>query len=276
MFRGFKNIVMLEIKQNVRSVWFWAYTLLFAVFVAVLFIMGITESQIVGFVGLSRFMITFMQVVMVILPIYILITTVRSLVGEKEENVMEYMLSLPISFSGYFWGKYVSKFFVIFTPVFVALLGASVYGSLRALNVPWDLFALYSALIAVMVICFLGIGMYISVVSKTQNLAVSGAFIVWLVLVAFLDLILMGLMLKSDVNPEIIIGTGMLNPLQVFRTGALVLFDQKLTVMGPASYYILDTVSRPVFIVFSILQPVVIGGLFALMGSRYFRRHDIV
>lgn len=276
MFRGFKNIVMLEIKQNVRSVWFWAYTLLFAVFVAVLFIMGITESQIVGFVGLSRFMITFMQVVMVILPIYILITTVRSLVGEKEENVMEYMLSLPISFSGYFWGKYVSKFFVIFTPVFVALLGASVYGSLRALNVPWDLFALYSALIAVMVICFLGIGMYISVVSKTQNLAVSGAFIVWLVLVAFLDLILMGLMLKSDVNPEVIIGTGMLNPLQVFRTGALVLFDQKLTVMGPASYYILDTVSRPVFIVFSILQPVVIGGLFALMGSRYFRRHDIV
>lgn len=276
MFRGFKNIVMLEIKQNVRSVWFWAYTLLFAVFVAVLFVMGITESQIVGFVGLSRFMITFMQVVMVILPIYILITTVRSLVGEREENVMEYMLSLPISFSGYFWGKYVSKFFVIFTPVFVALLGASVYGSLRALNVPWDLFALYSALIAVMVICFLGIGMYISVVSKTQNLAVSGAFIVWLVLVAFLDLILMGLMLKSDVNPEVIIGTGMLNPLQVFRTGALVLFDQKLTVMGPASYYILDTVSRPVFIVFSILQPVVIGGLFALMGSRYFRRHDIV
>lgn len=276
MFRGFKNIVRLEIKQNFRSVWFWAYTLLFAVFVAVLFIMGITESQIVGFVGLSRFMITFMQVVMVILPIYILITTVRSLVGEKEENVMEYMLSLPISFSGYFWGKYVSKFFVIFTPVFVALLGASVYGSLRALNVPWDLFALYSALIAVMVICFLGIGMYISVVSKTQNLAVSGAFIVWLVLVAFLDLILMGLMLKSDVNPEVIIGTGMLNPLQVFRTGALVLFDQKLTVMGPASYYILDTVSRPVFIVFSILQPVVIGGLFALMGSRYFRRHDIV
>lgn len=276
MFRGFKNIVRLEIKQNFRSVWFWAYTLLFAVFVAVLFIMGITESQIVGFVGLSRFMITFMQVVMVILPIYILITTVRSLVGEKEENVMEYMLSLPISFSGYFWGKYVSKFFVIFTPVFVALLGASVYGSLRALNVPWDLFALYSALIAVMVICFLGIGMYISVVSKTQNLAVSGAFIVWLVLVAFLDLILMGLMLKSDVNPEVIIGTGMLNPLQVFRTGALVLFDQKLTVMGPASYYILDTVSRPVFIVFSILQPVVIGGIFALMGSRYFRRHDIV
>lgn len=276
MFRGFKNIVMLEIKQNIRSVWFWAYALLFAVFVAVLFIMGITESQIVGFVGLSRFMITFMQVVMVILPIYILITTVRSLVGEREENVMEYMLSLPISFSGYFWGKYISKFFVIFTPVFVALLGASIYGSLRALNVPWDLFGLYSALIAVMVICFLGIGMYISVVSKTQNLAVSGAFIVWLVLVAFLDLILMGVMLKSDVNPEVVIGTGMLNPLQVFRTGALVLFDQKLTVMGPASYYILDTVSRPVFIVFSILQPIVIGGVFALLGSRYFKRHDIV
>lgn len=274
--RGFKNVMMLEIKQNIRSIWFWAYTFLFAVFVAVLFILGITESQIVGFVGLSRLMVTFMQVVMVILPIYILISTVRSLVGERENNVMEYMLSLPISFSGYFWGKYLSKFFVIFTPVFLALLGASIYGSIIALNVPWDLFGLYSVLIASMVVCFLGIGMYISVVARTQNLAVSGAFIVWLFLVAFLDLILMGVMLKSDVNPEVIIGTGMLNPLQVFRTGALILFDQKLTVMGPASYYILDAVSRTVFIVFSVLQPILIGGLFAMLGSRYFKRHDIV
>ena len=243
---------------------------------AIMFALGITESQIIGFVGLGRLMVTFMQVSMVILPIYILITTVRSVVGDRETNVMEYMLSLPISFSGYFWGKFISRFIEIFIPVFLALLGAALWGTITNIDVPWDLFAFYSFLLAAMVFCFLGIGMYISTKARSQNLAIGSAFIIWLFLVAFLDLILMGVMLKMRMNPEIVIGVGMVNPLQVFRTAVLVMFDPKLTVMGPASYYILDTVSRSVFIVFAILYPVILGFVFAFLGVRYFKRNDIV
>ncbi len=276
MNKGTLQITTLEVKQNLRSLWFWAYSILFGGFVAIMFALGITESQIIGFVGLGRLMVTFMQVSMVILPIYILITTVRSVVGDRETNVMEYMLSLPISFSGYFWGKFISRFVEIFIPVFLALLGAAVWGTISNIDVPWDLFALYSFLLAAMVFCFLGIGMYISSVAHAQNVAIGTAFIIWLFLVAFLDLILMGVMLKMRMNPELVIGVGMINPLQVFRTAVLVLFDPKLTVMGPASYYILDTVSRSVFIAFSILYPIFVGFIFAFLGVRYFKRNDIV
>ncbi len=276
MNKGTLQITFLEIKQNLRSIWFWTYSVLFGGFVAIMFALGITESQIIGFVGLGRLMVTFMQVSMVILPIYILITTVRSVVGDRETNVMEYMLSLPISFSGYFWGKFISRFIEIFIPVFIALLGAAVWGTISDIDVPWDLFALYSFLLAAMVFCFLGIGMYISALAHSQNLAIGAVFIIWLVLVAFLDLILMGVMLKMRMNPELVIGVGMINPLQVFRTAVLVLFDPKLTVMGPASYYILDTVTRSVLIVFSILYPIFVGFVFAFLGVRYFKRNDIV
>jgi ABC-2 type transport system permease protein len=276
MNKGTLQITFLEIKQNLRSIWFWTYSVLFGGFVAIMFALGITESQIIGFVGLGRLMVTFMQVSMVILPIYILITTVRSVVGDRETNVMEYMLSLPISFSGYFWGKFISRFIEIFIPVFIALLGAAVWGTISDIDVAWDLFALYSFLLAAMVFCFLGIGMYISALAHSQNLAIGAVFIIWLVLVAFLDLILMGVMLKMRMNPELVIGVGMINPLQVFRTAVLVLFDPKLTVMGPASYYILDTVTRSVFIVFAILYPIFVGFVFAFLGVRYFKRNDIV
>jgi ABC-2 type transport system permease protein len=276
MNKGTLQITTIEIKQNLRSLWFWAYSILFGGFVAIMFALGITESQIIGFVGLGRLMVTFMQVSMVILPIYILITTVRSVVGDRETNVMEYMLSLPISFSGYFWGKFISRFIEIFIPVFLALLGAAVWGTISNIDVPWDLFTLYSFLLAAMVFCFLGIGMYISSVAHSQNVAIGTAFIIWLFLVAFLDLILMGVMLKMRMNPELVIGVGMINPLQVFRTAVLVLFDPKLTVMGPASYYILDTVTRSVFIAFSILYPIFVGFIFAFLGVRYFKRNDIV
>jgi len=270
------QIMILDIRQNLRSRWFWVYSLLFGGFVAVMFAMGITESQIIGFVGLSRLMVTFMQVSMVILPIYVLISTVRSVVGDRESNVMEYILSLPISFTGYFWGKFTGKFILIYVPVFIALLGATVWGSFTNIDVPWDLFALYSALLASMVFCFLGLSMYISSVARTQDLAVSSAFVIWLMLVAFLDLILMGVMLRFRINPELVIGLGMLNPLQVFRTAVLVLFDPELTVMGAASYFILDTVNRWVFIAFAVIYPILLGFIFGFFGNRYFNKNDIV
>ncbi|HHB52052.1 MAG TPA: ABC transporter permease [Saprospiraceae bacterium] len=273
---SFKQIIYSDIRQNLRSRWFWAYSLLFGGFVAVMFTSGITESQIIGFVGLSRLMVTFMQISMAILPIYVLISTVRSVVGDRENSVMEYILSLPISFSSYFWGKLVGRFLIIFLPVFIALFGAVIWGLLTNIDIPWDLFFLYSALLASLVFFFLGLSMYISAKAQSQEIAVSTAFIIWLLLVAFIDLLLMGIMLRMRGNPDWIIGLGMLNPLQVFRTGSLILFDPKLTVMGTASYYILDTVSRTTFIVFSIVYPIGLGLFLAVMGNRFFNRNDVV
>jgi len=270
------QVLKSDIKQNLRSKSFWIYSLLLGGFVAVMFATGITESQVVGFVGLSRLMITFMQVSMVILPIYVLISTVRSVVGDKENGVLEYYLSLPISFSNYYWGKFFSRFFVIYIPVFVAFLGAALWGLIVNLDVPWDLFILYSGLLAMMVFFFLGLSMYLSTVSKSQEMALSTAFIIWLFLVAFMDILLIGMMLKMRVNPEGVIIASLFNPLQVFRTGSLILFDPKLTVMGPVSYFILDTVSRTAFIIYSLAYPFFMGLLFAFLGNRYFKNHDVV
>ncbi len=116
----------------------------------------------------------------------------------------------------------------------------------------------------------------LSAVAKSQEIAIGTAFILWLLLVAFLDLLLMGLMLKMRLNPDIIIWGGMINPLQVFRTGSLILFDPRLTVMGPASYFVLDVIGRNAFLVLSIIYPISLGWLFAFLGGRYFKRNDVI
>ncbi len=276
MTKEFRSILKLDLYQTLRTKGFWIYSILFGGFVAFLFMSGITETQIIGFVGLGRLMVTFMQVCMVIIPIYVLITVVRSIVGDKESNVMEYMLSMPVSLSEFYWGKFIAKFILTFIPLFVSLFGAVIWGTITSLDVPWDMFFLYSGLLAAMVFCFLGMGMLISVYARSQDFAVSFAFVLWLILVAFIDLLLMGMMLKFRMDPNWVIGLGMLNPLQVFRVGVLVLFDPKLTVMGPAAYFILDTVNRGVFIVFSVLYPTLLGFILAWLGNRRFSHEDVV
>ena len=112
----------LDIVESLRARWFQVYTLVFGGIVALLFLFGLTESRVLGFIGLSRLLVTYIQLTMAILPIFVLITTVRSVAGDREAGVFEYLLSLPVSLWAWFWGKFVGRYIVIFMPVFAAML----------------------------------------------------------------------------------------------------------------------------------------------------------
>ena len=73
----------LDIVESLRARWFQVYTLVFGGIVALLFLFGLTESRVLGFIGLSRLLVTYIQLTMAILPIFVLITTVRSVVGRS-------------------------------------------------------------------------------------------------------------------------------------------------------------------------------------------------
>jgi len=99
-----------DILESVRAKWFLAYSLIFGGLVVLLFVFGLTESRIMGFTGLSRLMVTYIQLTMAILPVFVLITTVRSVAGDREAGVYEYLLSLPVALGSWFWGKIAGRF----------------------------------------------------------------------------------------------------------------------------------------------------------------------
>jgi ABC-2 type transport system permease protein len=126
-----------------------------------------------------------------------------------------------------------------------------------------------------MAICFLGIGMLISSVARSTDLAQGAAFMVWLFLLLFLDLILLGVMIQGKVSPEVAVGLALVNPLQVFRTAALALFDPQLIVLGPSAYVILDTFGVTGYQIFALAYPATLGILSATIGYFLFRRGDL-
>jgi ABC-2 type transport system permease protein len=265
----------LDIVESLRARWFQIYTLVFGGIVALLFLFGLTESRVLGFIGLSRLLVTYIQLTMAILPIFVLITTVRSVAGDREAGVFEYLLSLPVSLSAWFWGKFVGRYIVIFLPVFAAMALAVAWATVQQIEVPWDMFAYYTALIAAMAMCFLGFGMLISAMARTTDVAQGAAFMVWLVFLLFLDLILLGVMIQERVAPEMAVTIALANPLQVFRTAALSMFDPQLIVLGPSAYVILDLFGVAGYKVFAVAYPVALGVLSAGLGFLIFRRGDL-
>ncbi len=274
-----KNLLLiayLDIKESLRSKWFYVYALVFGGLMALFFITGVSDAVVLGFTGLSRMLLIFIQVTIIILPIFILITTVKSISGDRESNVLEYMLSFPVSLKDYYWGKMLGRFATVFLPVFFALILGVVFGLLKGGSLPWNMIFLYSVLLFSLCFVFLGIAFFLSSVVKSTDIALGSSFVVWIVLLAFIDIALIGLMLQNRVNDEVILTLAMLNPIEVFRIGAISLFDPELTVIGPVAYYLLDTLGSKMLMAYAVVYPIIIGVIFAYFGYVAFKKKDLL
>jgi len=265
----------MDIIESVRARWFLVYTAVFGGIVVLLFLFGLTESRIMGFTGLSRLMVTYIQLSMAILPIFVLISTVRSVAGDREAGVFEYLLSLPIGLGVWYWGKFLGRFVVVFLPVVLAMVGAVIWGAFKGGEIPWNLFLYYTGLLMSLAWCFLGIGMLISTLTRSADVAQGAAFVVWLTLLLFIDIILLGIMISESLPPETAIAIALANPLQVFRTATMMLFDPQLVLLGPSAYVILDTFGETGYITYALLYPIALGTVFAAIGYWLFKRSDL-
>ena len=274
-----KNLLLiayLDLKESIRAKWFLVYSLVFGGMIALFFIAGVTQSQVMGFSGLSRLLLMYIQITIVILPIFILVTTVRSISGDRDNHILEYMLSFPISLKQYYWGKILGRFITVFLPVFFAMILAVIYGVSIGASVPWDILFLYSGLLFALSSAFLGIAFFISSFVKSSEVALGISFFVWIFLLAFIDIALISLMMQNRYEESMIIAIALANPMEIFRVAAISLFDPELTVMGPVAFYILDTFNQWAFVLFSILYPVLLGLVFAVFGYRIFSKKDLV
>jgi ABC-2 type transport system permease protein len=269
-------IAYLDLKESIRAKWFLVYTFVFGGLIALFFIAGVTESQVMGFSGLSRLLLMYIQITIVILPIFILITTVRSISGDRDNNILEYMLSFPISLKQYYWGKIIGRFITVYLPVFIAMIIAVIYGFFKGANIPWDVFLLYTGLLFAMSSAFLGISFFISSFVKSSEVALGIAFFIWILLLAFIDIALISFMMSNRYNEELIIFIAMINPMEIFRVAAISLFDPRLTVIGPVAFYILDSMKQSTFVILSISYPTTLGLIFSYIGFKVFKSRDLI
>lgn len=274
-----KNLYLVfrtDLNEALRSKWFLIYTLVFGGIIALFFITGITESRIQGFSGLSRLLLIFIEICIVIVPIFILVNTVRTIAGERDNNTLEYMLSFPISLKEYFFGKFLGKLLAVTLPIIGALVLALFWSLFKSVDIPWGIFFYYMGLIVAINICFLGLSFFISSLVKSQEVALGVAFFIWLFLLALIDLLLIGFLIKTAVSPEVIYAIALINPLQVFRIGAISLFDPEFSVIGPASYFILDEFGKVFISLYCLVYPIILGLVFSICGYLIFKRKDLV
>lgn len=273
---GFRVATRLEVQESLRARWFFLYAALFFGLMLLLALTGISESRVLGFTGLSRLLVTYIQITMAVLPLFILVTTARSLVGDREVGNLEYMLAFPLKLSHWYWGKFAGRLLLIVLPVLAALAFAVIYGMVRGHQVPWAHVSLYAGLVCALAACFLGLGFVLSSLARSTEVSLGSSLVIWLILVALLDLLLLSVLSRSQFDPAFVVGVALANPLQTFRTASMILFDPQLILLGPASYVILDHFGVPGYVAWALAYPTVLGLAAALLGYWKFSRSDLV
>lgn len=274
-----KNLLLIakiDIKESFRSKWFLLYLFAFAGLIATFFVTGVVDSRVAGFSGLTRMLLLFIQICIIILPIFILITTVRSISSDREAGALEYLLSFPLSLKEYYFGKALGRAFTVFLPILLALVLSLFIAIFKGATIHWDVFFYYTLLLLVLSFVFLSFGFLISSLIKSSELGLGFSFLFWLFLLAFLDLALIGLMMQSSVNENIIYIISLANPVQIFRIAAISLFDPNLAVIGPAAYFILDGFGRVSFLIYSVIYPIILGSICLICGYLWFCKKDLV
>ncbi len=267
--------IRLEIAEAFRSGWFHFYALVFCGIVGILLSFGLTESRVMGFTGLSRTLVTYTQLAMAILPLFVLISTVRTIAGDREAGVFEYMLALPAPLGVWYAGRLIGRFVVATAPALLALAIMVAWGMAKGASVPWTIVLLDIAFLIALVWCFLGLAFLISAATRTTDVAQTIAFVVWLVFVLALDLVLLGLLMRQQLPAEIVVGVALFNPMQVFRLGSMLLFDRQLVLLGPAAWAIFDTFGERGFLVWAFAYPLALGAAATALGFWIFRRSDL-
>lgn len=266
----------LELAHALRSRWVLftglVYVLVFGAFVW----LGLRESAVLGFTGLSRVVLNVSNAVVIVLPLVALVATAQSVVGSRTSGFFELFLSQPCRRADWFVAVLASRVLVIVGPLLVLLSGALVAGAF--LDEPALLPLVTRSLLVTIALtwAFVGLGLWLSSVARTAERATVYVLLAWLVATALHDFGLIALLLRFKLLPAVVFGLAASNPAEAARLAILTGIDPELSVLGPVGFWLATTLGPRLTLLVGLGWPALLGLLAAFASIRRLNRADLV
>jgi Cu-processing system permease protein len=236
----FQNVLLLVYKEILdarRNRWFLLYSIIFAGLSLGLSWIGLSGVGDYGLSGFGRTSASLVNLIMLIVPMMGLTLGASSIAGEREKGTLLYILAQPVSRIEVLLGKFVG--------LGLSLLAALVIGfGLSGIVIAWHGSTMqafnYLSLVGLtllLALSSLGIGMLISSALRKADTAIGVALFVWLILVFFGDLGVMGSAMFLNIDITQLFALSLINPLQVFKLSAIFAIRGNLEVFGPVGVF---------------------------------------
>jgi Cu-processing system permease protein len=259
-----------ELRTGIRNRWFVLYAVIFMALSIGFSMLAMGGSTLTGQPGFGRTSAGLLNLMTLMVPLIGLTIGAQSLVAERQDRNLDYLLAQPVSPREVYVGKYLGAAAAL---VLLLLLGFGVAGIMQAVKGTAAGLADYLVLILLTILlglAMLSAGYLVSSRSPQTAVALGIALSLWLGLVVVGDL---GLMSTAIVMSTLLALT-LINPLDVYKLLGVDLLQTSLDVLGPAGTYARQEIGSALTLLLALILVAWIV-LPLPVGYRLFLRKDI-
>jgi Cu-processing system permease protein len=242
-----------ELRDARRNRWFILFTVAFAGLALALAWFALSGVGTFGLAGFGRTGASLINLVLLVIPLMGLTLGALSLAGERERGTLLYLLTQPVSQAELLLGKFIGLALAIMVAL---VLGFGLSGLLIAWQGGTTQAGDYLTMVGlafILALASLSVGFLISAAVRKSATAVGIALFVWLLLVFFGDLGLMGTAIVLRMEISQLFTLALINPLQLFKMAAILAIRSNLEVLGPAGVYAVRTYGSQLLLFLSVL-----------------------
>jgi ABC-2 type transport system permease protein len=267
----------LEVADALRSRWVFFAGFVYLVTFGAFVWLGLRESSVLGFTGMSRVVLNLSNALVLTLPLVALVATNQSVIRARTNGFFELMLAQPCKRRDWLSSAVASRLVVLLAPVVVFLLGAFAYGLGDPSDATLGPLVVRSLLVSLSLSwAFVGVGFFISSISKTPERATVLGLFAWLFASMLHDFALIGALLRWRLPPEVVFALSAVNPVEAARVAILSAIDPELSVLGPVGFWLANAAGPRVAFAIGIGWPAALGALAFAATDHRLSKMDLV
>ena len=233
-------IAVREARGGLRNRWFLLYAAAFVVLIVAFAWVALAGSNVAGQAGFGRTAAGLLNLLLLMVPLIGLTIGAQTLVTERQDRTLDYLLAQPVSAAEVFVGKYLGAAALMALILAIGFGWAGAALALRGAGGSLGSFGVLILLTTLLALGMLSVGYLVSSVTRQTSAALGIVVTLWLVLVIVGDLGLMGSALVMGLRPDSLLALTLVNPLDTYKLVSVQILQTSLEVLGPAGVYAID------------------------------------
>jgi Cu-processing system permease protein len=227
-----------ELRDAVTSRWLIVYSVVLAALGLAATATGLDSASGLAIQAFGRTTATLMNLCLLLSPLVAVLMGAASIAGEQERGTLEHLLAQPLTRSQLLLGKYAGLVIALTAATFAGFLPAGVLIAAATDVSMLGHYLLFPAIAGLAGLAMAGIGLVISVTSRSAVQAQGTAVFAWFAFVLLYDLVLMGSLAVSGVPAEWLAVTLVANPVDAARVLGVLALEPDLYLLGPAGAFL--------------------------------------
>jgi Cu-processing system permease protein len=227
-----------ELRDSIRNRWLLGYSALLGALGLIAAAAGFESSAGLALQTFGRTTATLMNLCLLLAPIVAVLAGAAAIAAEQDRGTLELLLAQPIARGRLLLSKYAGLLVSLTLATIAGFFPAGVFIAIEAGPSFLGHYLLFPAIAVILAAAMLGIGLLISVSSRTAVQAQGTAVFVWFAFVLLYDLLLMGTLTVSGLPIGLLAASLVLNPVDAARVLGVLALEPDLYLLGPAGAYL--------------------------------------